>query len=72
MRRRDDECEEVVDVGAGTCVSVPVGTHFQFRSLGENALAAIAATMPPWPGDGEAVPVDGPWTPTVESGPGLG
>jgi hypothetical protein len=25
--------------------------------------------MPPWPGAGEAVLVEGPWTPTVDPGP---
>jgi mannose-6-phosphate isomerase-like protein (cupin superfamily) len=56
---------EVVDVHSGVCVTIPVGTHFQFRSLGPEPLAAIGVTMPPWPGDGEAMVV-GPWPPSVE------
>jgi mannose-6-phosphate isomerase-like protein (cupin superfamily) len=57
--------EEVVAVEAGVCVTIPLGTYFQFRSLGDEPLVALAATMPPWPGDGEAVVVPGRWAPTV-------
>ena len=62
--------EEVVPVGAAVCITIPVGTHFQFRSFGYEPLQAIGATMPPWPGEGEAFPVQGIWTPTVEPGTG--
>ena len=37
----------------------------QFRNDGSQPLDIIAATMPPWPGDGEAYLVDGEWEPTV-------
>lgn len=57
--------EEVVEVGAGVSISIPTGAHFQFRCDGEEPLAAIAATMPPWPGEGEAFPVEGKWPSTV-------
>jgi len=67
MWRRQEGREEVVPVEAGVCVTIPLGTHFQFRSLGDEPLAALAATMPPWPGDGEAVVVPGPWPPGVRS-----
>jgi mannose-6-phosphate isomerase-like protein (cupin superfamily) len=66
-RRRGDD-EEVVAVGPGVCLTIPVGTRFQFRSLGALPLSAIGATIPPWPGAGEAVLVEGPWTPSVEPG----
>jgi mannose-6-phosphate isomerase-like protein (cupin superfamily) len=56
---------DVVPVEAGVCVTIPLGTHFQFRSLGNEPLVALAATMPPWPGNGEAVVVPGRWAPTV-------
>jgi mannose-6-phosphate isomerase-like protein (cupin superfamily) len=55
---------EVVEVSAGVCLTIPLGTRFQFRSVGDSALSAIGVTMPPWPGDGEAVAVSGPWQPT--------
>jgi mannose-6-phosphate isomerase-like protein (cupin superfamily) len=63
MWLRSGERSEVVEVEPGVCVSVPVGTEFQFRSLGEEPLAAVGVTMPPWPGEGEAVVVEGPWEP---------
>jgi mannose-6-phosphate isomerase-like protein (cupin superfamily) len=65
MWRKQDGESSVVDVSAGTCVTIPLGTHFQFRSLGEEPLAAVGVTMPPWPGEGEAIIVDGAWPPTV-------
>jgi len=57
--------EEIVPLESGVCLTIPLGTHFQFRSLGDQALAAVSITMPPWPGDGEAVVVPGTWEPTV-------
>jgi mannose-6-phosphate isomerase-like protein (cupin superfamily) len=58
MWRRQDDRSEIVDVDAGTCITIPVGTHFQFRALGFEPLAAIGATMPNWPGPDEAVVVE--------------
>ena len=65
MWRKLGELEEVVEVCPGISISIPTGTHFQFRSDGVEPLVAIGATMPPWPGDEEAVPVQGRWDPTV-------
>ena len=65
MWRKSGEREEVTELAAGTSLSIPVGTHFQFRNDGEGPLEAVAATMPPWPGDGEAYIVSGKWKPTV-------
>lgn len=33
----------------------------QFCCEGETPLVAVAVTMPPWPGESEAVLVDGPF-----------
>ena len=64
MWRRDaGGHESVVAVEAGVSLDIPLGTTFQFRSSGEEPLAAVGTTMPPWPGDDEAVPADGPWAP---------
>jgi mannose-6-phosphate isomerase-like protein (cupin superfamily) len=63
--RKRGETEEVVAVEAGVCVTIPLGTHFQFRSLGDEPLAFLAVTMPPWPGMDEAYEVAGKWEPTV-------
>jgi len=69
MWRKCGERAEVVAVAAGACITIPLGTEFQFRAAGEEPLAAIGATIPPWPGAGEATIVSGPWTPTVRPGP---
>jgi mannose-6-phosphate isomerase-like protein (cupin superfamily) len=59
-RRRGDK-EAVVDVESGVCVSIGSGTHFQFRNTGSGSLCFIIVTMPPWPGEHEAVRVDDYW-----------
>lgn len=61
MWRRQNGREEVVAVEPGVCLTIPLGTHFQFRALGDEPLAAIAVTMPPWPGADEAYAVEGKW-----------
>jgi len=63
--RKIGDREDVTDLVAGVSVAIPTGAHFQFRNDGSQPLDIIAATMPPWPGDGEAYPVDGRWEPTV-------
>ena len=65
MWRRQLDREEIVPVEAGVCLTIPLGTQFQFRSIGNQALVAVGVTLPPWPGEGEAMPVQGPWRPTV-------
>ena len=65
MWRKTKGLEETVPVETGVCLTIPLGTHFQFRSFGEKPLAAIGVTMPPWPGDREARIVEGRWEPTV-------
>ena len=66
MWRKLGAKEEVVAVGPGVAVSLPRGTHFQFRSFGPEPLAAVGVTMPPWPGEDEAYAVPGPWSARVE------
>lgn len=61
MWRREDDREEVVALEAGVCLTIPAGTCFQFRATGDEGVCAVAVTMPPWPGDEEAVAVPGPW-----------
>ncbi len=62
MWRRQDSREEIVELAQGTCLTIPLGTEFQFRSSGNEPLSAVAITMPPWPGEDEAVFVDGHWS----------
>jgi len=65
MWRRQGEREETVSVEPGVCITIPLGTRFQFRAHGYEALSAVGVTMPPWPGEDEAMPVKGIWNPTV-------
>lgn len=65
MWRRQGDRTAVVDLHPGLCLTIPLGTHFQFRALGPGPLEAVAVTMPPWPGEGEAVVVPGAWPPSV-------
>ena len=65
MWRRLGGREEITDVGPGVSITIPTGTHFQFRCDGLEPLVAIGATMPPWPGEGEAFRVEENWQPTV-------
>ena len=69
MWRRSGDDEAVVAVSNGVCITIPTGTAFQFRAVGEEPLSALGATIPPWPGSGEAEIVAGPWEPTVGPGP---
>ena len=68
MWRKTENQEEVVAVERGVCLTIPLGTHFQFRSVGDEPLSALAVTMPPWPGEGEAIVVEGKWIPTLPQG----
>jgi mannose-6-phosphate isomerase-like protein (cupin superfamily) len=61
MWRRQGQRQETAELVPGTCVSIPVGTHFQFRASDGCPLAVVGVTMPPWPGDDEAYEVPGPW-----------
>ena len=61
MWRRHGERQETVPLRPGTCLSIPAGTHFQFRADGGGPLAAVGVTMPPWPGGDEAYDVPGAW-----------
>jgi mannose-6-phosphate isomerase-like protein (cupin superfamily) len=63
-RKQDGQPETIVRVEPGVCLTIPLGTYFQFRSLGVEPLAAVGVTMPPWPGDDEALVVQGKWEAT--------
>ena len=61
MWRKLEGQEEVVPVESGVCITIPLGTWFQFRTLGTEPLRALGVTMPPWPGEGEAYEIPGKW-----------
>ncbi len=64
MWRKQGTREEIVALEPGVCLTIPLGTHFQFRASVAESVSAIGVTMRPWPGEGEAVRVAGPWAPT--------
>ena len=59
-RKRDAQVS-VVDINPGVSLSIEIGTHFQFRNTGDEPLCIVITTMLPWPGENEAVPVEGKW-----------
>ncbi len=59
--RKQNEKEKIVTVNPGLCLTIPKGTHFQFRNFGEESLRFIITTMPPWPGENEAIRVNDYW-----------
>ena len=68
-RRAADGRESITPLVPGVCVDVPLGTTFQYRCTGDVPLVFTCIAMPPWPGDNEALLVDGPWTPSVDVEP---
>ena len=67
MWRKQGEREEIVAVDAGLAVTIPLGTLFQFRTIGDEPLRMVVITMPPWPTTNEAYDVEGKWEPTIKA-----
>jgi mannose-6-phosphate isomerase-like protein (cupin superfamily) len=67
MWRQQEGREPIVTVlRTGVCLTIPLGTRFQFRADAPGEpLTVVAVTMPPWPDDDEheARREEGPWTP---------
>ena len=68
-RREAAGRESITALIPGVCVDVPLGTAFQYRCTGDVPLVFTCTAMPPWPGDDEALLVNGPWTPSLDVGP---
>lgn len=64
MWRLNDAQEEIVELEAGISLTIPLGTKFQFRTTTNEPLTAVGMTTPLWPGESEAVVVEGRWQPT--------
>lgn len=63
-----EDQQEIVDVEAGTCLSLPARTAFQFRTTGDQPFRFLIIQAPPWPQEEPAFKyVAGPWTPALES-----
>ena len=65
-RSAPDGHESITRLIPGVCVDIPLGTAFQYRCTGNVPLVFTCTALPPWPGDDEAVIVDGPWVPRVD------
>src|SRR5258708_31441567 len=66
-RRPNGQEPTCAELRPGICLTIPLGTTFQFRAGGsDEPLRVVAVTMPPWPvnGEHEARLEQGPWTPT--------
>ena len=59
--RKHGEAAETVRVRAGTSLTIPPKTAFQFRAAGDTPLRILIVTMPPWPGMQEAKKARGIW-----------
>lgn len=59
--RKNGLLEKVDDVKAGTSLTIPEATSFQFRNTGEENLCIIITTIPRWPGPEEAVAIPDYW-----------
>jgi mannose-6-phosphate isomerase-like protein (cupin superfamily) len=57
--------DEIVNLEPGVAVTIPLGSDFQFRTVGQIPLELAITTIPPWPGNDEAAPVDGMWQASV-------
>jgi mannose-6-phosphate isomerase-like protein (cupin superfamily) len=61
MWRSQDGRAEITPLDTGVCLTIPLGTAFQFRA-GQDGLRVVAVTIPPWPGNPEeARPERGPF-----------
>ena len=47
----------VANVGPGDALVIPLGWAFQFAANDDAPMRFVCVTMPPWPGEDEAVPV---------------
>ena len=68
--RRREGAESVVDVEPGVALTIECGTHFQFRSTGDEDLRCVIVTLPPWPGADEARRVSDHWAVVTAAGGG--
>jgi mannose-6-phosphate isomerase-like protein (cupin superfamily) len=59
--RQLGEQESIVVVQRDDALTIPLGTSFQFRTVGQIPFQFIMCTMPPWPDADEAVHVPGIW-----------
>ncbi len=59
--RKNANDSTIVKITEGTSLNIPKNVDFQFRNDGDIELVAIIVTIPPWPGNNEAITSKGPW-----------
>jgi mannose-6-phosphate isomerase-like protein (cupin superfamily) len=59
--RKQGDREGIDEVGPGTSITLPLGTSFQFRTVGSEPFVFIMCTLPPWAGEDEAIHVPNYW-----------
>jgi mannose-6-phosphate isomerase-like protein (cupin superfamily) len=59
--RKQGSNEETTLLEPGLSLSIPLGTTFQFRNIGTEALDFIIVTMPPWAGPEDATLEENHW-----------
>lgn len=59
--RKQGDDQQVIRLESGVSLSIPTGVSFQFRCSGPAPLCFVIVTMPPWPGEGEALAQPGFW-----------
>lgn len=59
--RKSEDSEAITTLAPGVAITIPLGTHFQFRNISNAPLEVLLITMPPWPGEDEAYSVSGRW-----------
>jgi mannose-6-phosphate isomerase-like protein (cupin superfamily) len=67
-RRQEGQEPATENLRRGICLTIPLGTTFQFRADSpDEPLQVVAVTMPPWPdqSEEEARPEQGCWTPML-------
>ena len=68
--RKNESEEHVTPLSEGVAVDIPVGTHFQYRNVGDTDLRFICVATPKWPGEHEATFVEGHWQTSNEKASG--
>lgn len=64
--RKNAEGETITELHPGVGLNILLGVHFQFRCTGTPPLRIVITTIPPWPGEDEAIAVENHWLPTVQ------
>jgi mannose-6-phosphate isomerase-like protein (cupin superfamily) len=60
-KKDSEEAGELISVEPELSVTIPAGTHFQFKNAGDSDLVVLIVTSPIWPGEHEAEDVEDYW-----------